>query len=69
MSVYAGYLEQLDLMKMPKENRPAVRWLVDPTDYLKPIVFSTGEAACKDGRKEAMLDSLCKQPGAEVHLN
>jgi len=69
MSVYAGYLEQLDLMKMPKENRPAVRWLVDPTDYLKPIVFSTGEAAWKDGRKEAMLDSLCKQPGAEVHLH
>ncbi len=47
MSVYAGYLKQLDLMNMPKDQRPAIRWLIDPTDYLKPIVFDTTDPSGK----------------------
>lgn len=69
MSVYAGYLKQLDLMNMPKDQRPAIRWLIDPTDYLKPIVFDTTDPVWDDPRKETMIDQLCKQPGGEVHIH
>jgi hypothetical protein len=33
------YLQQLDAMGVPDEARPEVRWLVDPNDYLRPLVF------------------------------
>lgn len=69
MSVYAGYLKQLDLMNMPKDQRPAIRWLIDPTDYLKPIVFDTTDPIWEDARKEGLINQLCKQPGGEVHIH
>jgi len=45
-----SYLAQLDLMLnpavanpdyyfLPKELRPEARWMVDPDDYLKPLVY------------------------------
>src|SRR5690606_4595258 len=37
LSVYAGYVSQMDLMGVPEEERPRLHWLVDPVDYLKPI--------------------------------
>ncbi|RWX74706.1 hypothetical protein EPK99_22600 [Neorhizobium lilium] len=69
MSVYAGYLKQLDLMNMPREQRPVVRWLIDPTDYLKPIVFDTADAIWENPKKAGLIDHLCKQPGGEVHFD
>lgn len=69
LSVYAGYLKQLDLMKAPKEDRPAIRWLVDPTDYLKPIVFDTKDDNWANPRKNEVMDQMCKQPGEQVHFH
>ncbi|MVA22101.1 hypothetical protein GOZ94_24525 [Agrobacterium vitis] len=69
LSVYAGYLEQLDLMKMPQTDRPAIRWLVDPTDYLKPIVFDSRDPVWRDKRKDDVMQQICKQPGGEVHFH
>lgn len=34
-----GYGKQQDAMGIPAEDRPELRWLVDPNDYLRPIVF------------------------------
>ena len=34
-----GYLKQQDAMGIPAKDRPELRWLVDPNDYLRPIVF------------------------------
>lgn len=69
LSVYAGYLEQLDLMKMPKADRPAIRWLVDPTDYLKPIVFDTKDPVWENPKKDEVMKQICTQPGGEVHFH
>jgi len=34
-----GYRQVQDAMGIPPEDRPQLRWLVDPNDYLRPIVF------------------------------
>jgi hypothetical protein len=34
-----GYLRQQDAMGIPRAQRPELLWLVDPNDYLRPIVF------------------------------
>ena len=34
-----GYRKQQDAMSIPAADRPELRWLVDPNDYLRPIVF------------------------------
>jgi hypothetical protein len=64
-SVYAGYLKQLDLMQMPVEERPQIRWLVDPMDYLKPIVFDVDNPAWSDPVKEAALAGYCAPSGSD----
>jgi hypothetical protein len=62
MSVYAGYMKQLELMGLPKSQWPEIRWLIDPTDYLRPIVFDTADPAWKDPNKERTLAELCGNP-------
>ncbi len=59
LSVYAGYLEQLDLMGQPRESRPQIRWLTDPVDYLKPISFDLDNPAWSNPQKADALDSYC----------
>jgi len=34
-----GYLKQQNAMSIPASQRPDLVWLVDPNDYLRPIVF------------------------------
>ena len=63
LSVYAGYVNQMDLMGIPKEDRPRLHWLVDPVDYLKPIVYDTGNPAWADPRKKAALAGYCAMSG------
>jgi len=50
---------QLELMGMPRAEWPDVRWLIDPTDYLRPIVFDANDKAWKDPRKERKLREFC----------
>ncbi len=59
MSVYAGFLKQLELMGVPRTEWPAIRWLIDPTDYLRPIVFDTNDDAWRDRRKESLIGQYC----------
>ncbi len=59
LSVYAGYIEQLQLMGRPREEWPEIRWLIDPTDYLKPIAFDTTSAAWANPRKQDSFDRFC----------
>jgi hypothetical protein len=34
-----GYLRVQDAIGVPHEQRPELMWLVDPNDYLRPLVF------------------------------
>ncbi len=34
-----GYRRQQDAMSVPQAQRPELMWLVDPNDYLRPLVF------------------------------
>ncbi len=64
LSVYAGYVNQMDLMGIPEEDRPRLHWLVDPVDYLKPIVFDTDNPAWSDPAKANILNGYCAPQGS-----
>jgi hypothetical protein len=34
-----AYLKQLDQMNMAAADRPEARWMVDPDDYVRPMVY------------------------------
>jgi hypothetical protein len=34
-----SYLRTLDAMEIPRNQRPEIRWVVDPNDYLRPLVY------------------------------
>ncbi len=34
-----GYLKEQKAMNIPQDQRPELMWLIDPNDYLRPIVF------------------------------
>lgn len=59
LSVYAGYIEQLQLMGRPREEWPEIRWLIDPTDYLKPIVFDSTGSAWANPQKRDRMNQFC----------
>ncbi len=59
LSVYAGYIEQLQLMGRPREEWPEIRWLIDPTDYLKPIVFDSTSSAWANPLKQERMSRFC----------
>jgi hypothetical protein len=39
-----GYLKVQNAMNIPQDQRPELRWLVDPNDYLRPLVFDPRDA-------------------------
>jgi hypothetical protein len=45
-----GYLKVQDAMGIPADQRPELIWLVDPNDYLRPLVFAPKD---RRWRKEA----------------
>jgi hypothetical protein len=59
LSVYAGFLRQLELMSIPKAEWPEIRWLVDPTDYMRPIVFDLGSPLWSNPAKAARVGRYC----------
>ena len=38
---------------------PEIRWLVDPTDYIRPIVFTPGDPRWSNPAKAARLAQFC----------
>jgi L-ascorbate metabolism protein UlaG (beta-lactamase superfamily) len=58
-SVYAGYLNQLQLMGRPRSEWPDIRWLVDPMDYLVPLSFDIADPAWNRDDKAARIRSMC----------
>ena len=42
-----GYLKVQNAMGIPPAQRPELRWLVDPIDYLRPLVFDPRDARWK----------------------
>lgn len=65
LSVYAGYVSQMDLMGVPQEERPRLHWLVDPVDYIKPIVFDIDNPTWSDPAKEEILSGWCAPTGSD----
>lgn len=65
LSVYAGYVNQMDLMGIEQENRPRLHWLVDPVDYLKPIVFDIDNPNWADPAKSDILAGFCAPTGQD----
>lgn len=39
-----GYLKEENAMGIPQDQRPELLWLVDPNDYLRPLVFDPKDA-------------------------
>ncbi|WP_157792017.1 MBL fold metallo-hydrolase [Pseudorhodobacter sp. MZDSW-24AT] len=64
LSVYAGYVNQMDLMNVPMEDRPRLHWLIDPVDYLKPIVYDVNNPNWSAPEKQEMLNSFCAPTGS-----
>jgi len=44
-----GYQKVQDAMSVPQSERPQLMWLVDPNDYLRPLVFDPRDARWKKG--------------------
>ncbi len=44
-----GYQKVQDAMSIPQSERPQLMWLVDPNDYLRPLVFDPRDARWKKG--------------------
>jgi hypothetical protein len=63
MSVYAGYLKQLQLMGVSLSDWPDVRWLVDPTDYAHPIVFDIDDPGWENPAKGPRIAKWCGRDG------
>jgi hypothetical protein len=59
LSVYVGFLQSLELMRVPKDEWPEIRWLVDPTDYMRPIVFDLGSSLWNNPEKTARVKKFC----------
>ncbi|MFY1696060.1 MULTISPECIES: MBL fold metallo-hydrolase [unclassified Solwaraspora] len=58
LAVYAGYLEQMNLMGVPDADRPHVRWVIDPVDYLQPLSFDTDDDTWRDRSKKDRIKAL-----------
>jgi hypothetical protein len=67
LQYYSGFLNQLKLMEAPKNawpgfphsEWPIVRNHTDPTDILKPEVYSNGDPAWLNPQKQAKMAAFC----------
>ena len=64
LSVYAGYVNQMNLMGIADQDRPRLHWLVDPVDYLKPIVFDVANPNWSAPDKREALEGYCEVSGS-----
>ncbi|MBV1868156.1 MAG: hypothetical protein KUG69_09660 [Marinosulfonomonas sp.] len=46
-------------MNIPKEDWPRLHWLVDPVDYIKPIIYGIGNPAWNNPEKSGILAGFC----------
>lgn len=54
-----SYLKQLDAMAVPADQRPEARWMVDPNDYVRPLVYDPKDDRWKKDKIIQISDS-CK---------
>jgi L-ascorbate metabolism protein UlaG (beta-lactamase superfamily) len=55
-----GWIRQNDAMGVPQAQRPEIRhWLVDPLDYLRPLVYTPGDPRWFDPAKAARVQAMC----------
>jgi hypothetical protein len=63
----SGFMRQINLMEQPKgawpgfprEDWPSIRWLTDPSDTLKPMVFDVNDNAWETRGKSRAIAKYC----------
>jgi hypothetical protein len=57
-----SYLETLDTAQIP--SRPEIRWMVDPNDFLRPVVYDPDDARWDSGRNNSRrIEEFCDGHG------
>ncbi|MGY4303906.1 L-ascorbate metabolism protein UlaG (beta-lactamase superfamily) [Bradyrhizobium sp. USDA 4369] len=64
LAVYGGYLDQIKRLGLTLDQWPTTRWLVDPADYAKPMVYDIDDPQWHDPNKEARTAQFC---GSDRH--
>jgi len=54
-----AWLQQNDAMGVPRNQRPEIRWQVDPLDFLKPQVYSIGDPRWSNPNKASRVAQAC----------
>jgi hypothetical protein len=54
-----AYFQQNDAMGVPFSQRPELRWLVDPLDFIRPQIFSTTDVRWFNPNKAARIAQFC----------
>jgi L-ascorbate metabolism protein UlaG (beta-lactamase superfamily) len=75
LQYFSGFTNHLELMEeprgdwpgFPREDWPAIRWLTNPSDHLKPMVFDVDNDAWDAPGKEARFAQFCGRPGHHRH--
>jgi hypothetical protein len=71
LQYYSGFLATLRLMEQPRGNHwvgfpseewPSIRWLTDPSDTLKPMVFDVNDRAWDSHGKDRRIAEFCSGP-------
>ena len=53
-----AYLKQLDFMNVAQSDRPEPRWMVDPNEYIKALVYDPKDA--RWSKSDKSKPDLCK---------
>ena len=67
LQYFSGFMRQINLMEQPKgtwpgfprEDWPSIRWLTDPSDTLKPMVFDVNDNAWESRGKHRRIAQFC----------
>jgi len=70
LQYFSGFMKHLNLMEQPRgtwpgfphEDWPSIRWLTDPTDTLKPMVFDVNDNAWDSHGKSRRIAQFCAGP-------
>jgi L-ascorbate metabolism protein UlaG (beta-lactamase superfamily) len=67
LAVYGGYLDQIKRLGLTLDRWPKTRWLVDPSDYAKPIVYDIHDPQWHDPSKEPRVQQFCGSGRGDRH--
>ncbi|GGI25887.1 hypothetical protein L6654_16130 [Bradyrhizobium sp. WYCCWR 13023] len=66
-AVYGGYLDQIKRLGLTLDQWPDTRWLVDPEDYAKPIVYDIRDPRWDNPKKLPAIKHYCGSDPDDHH--